>query len=355
MIKSNRIEYLDAIRGIAAMMVVVYHFNGWKWANEKIFHFACFIFNGVDAVSFFFVLSGFVLSYKYLHSSTELDIKRFTFKRVLRLYPAFIITLLLNFLYYERKGLDMSYLTDIFVTFESDIWKALVMVRGVHKYYVPGWTLGVEMALSLLMPIFIVAAKKDIKLIWWFVPLSLIMGPQYINGFALHFCLGILLAHYYPAIKAFKFRESKYFRFRWLIVLLVFGLYNLRYIAKFVDLGNLYYKFEGFVGLDFYHYSAVASAAILMFVMNYKKAQDLLNHKFLKFIGKISYSIYLVHWLIIVFIMDNWSVFLSFFGNPYITFSVMLLITLTSTILLANLMYNFIEKPFILWSKKRFK
>jgi peptidoglycan/LPS O-acetylase OafA/YrhL len=32
--KSNRIDYLDSVRGIAAMMVVVYHYIGWRWADK---------------------------------------------------------------------------------------------------------------------------------------------------------------------------------------------------------------------------------------------------------------------------------------------------------------------------------
>ena len=56
-----RLEYLDSVRGIAALMVVFYHFIGWKWAEEPAFHLSSMIFNGSDAVSFFFVLSGLVL------------------------------------------------------------------------------------------------------------------------------------------------------------------------------------------------------------------------------------------------------------------------------------------------------
>ena len=70
---NSRIEYLDSIRGIAAMMVVVYHFIGWRWAERTMFHVSSMFFNGADAVSFFFVLSGFVLSFKYLQSDKKIQ------------------------------------------------------------------------------------------------------------------------------------------------------------------------------------------------------------------------------------------------------------------------------------------
>ena len=48
------------------------------------------MFNGSDAVSFFFVLSGFVLSYKYLALGQPLDMKQFYTNRIFRLWPAFL-------------------------------------------------------------------------------------------------------------------------------------------------------------------------------------------------------------------------------------------------------------------------
>jgi peptidoglycan/LPS O-acetylase OafA/YrhL len=63
--KPQRIEYLDSARGIASMMVVLGHFINWRLSNNfwvKVIPLT--IVGGTDAVSFFFVLSGFVLSYK---------------------------------------------------------------------------------------------------------------------------------------------------------------------------------------------------------------------------------------------------------------------------------------------------
>ncbi|MGB1217754.1 MAG: acyltransferase family protein [Saprospiraceae bacterium] len=93
---------MDSVRGIAALMVVFYHFIGWHWGERVEYHLASIVFNGSDAVSFFFVLSGFVLSFKYFQRGGELNIKKYTFNRVLRLYPAFIVAVLMNFFYWYR-------------------------------------------------------------------------------------------------------------------------------------------------------------------------------------------------------------------------------------------------------------
>ncbi len=351
--KSKRITYLDSVRGIAAMMVVFYHFIGWHWGETHAYHLASMIFNGADAVSFFFVLSGFVLSYKYLHSDAEIDIKKYTFNRVLRLYPAFIVTILLNYLYWSRHNLGINILEEVFLNLHRPLWTELMMVRGHHMYYVPGWTLGVEMGLSLIMPFFILAAIKDIKLIWWFVPLTIYIGAQYISPFALHFCFGVILAYYYPQIQEYNFKESKYYPYRWLIAFGVFLLFSIRHIERMAgDFGKVYQKLAEFLKLDLFHYTGFASFMILLFVMNNEKVQHFLNGKVLHFIGKISYSIYLMHWLIVVIIMERWDRIVAFFGSTKLAFGTMLCVTIIATIVSATFLYYFVEKPFIKYSKR---
>ena len=350
--QTNRIEYLDAIRGIAAMMVVFYHFIGWHWPDERAFHVAALFFNGADAVSFFFVLSGFVLSYKYIHSSAEINIKKYVFKRILRLYPAYVVTVIINYLYWKRHDLGLNIVKEIFWDFHLPLWSELLMVKGQHMYYIPGWTLGVEMALSLLIPILTIAAIKNIKLIIWLIPISMFIGPGYISIFTMHFCLGILLAYYFPQIKSYDFKASKYYPYRWLIGLAVFALFSLRHFQRMHDFGAIYNKLAGFFRIDIFHFTGFASFMILLYVMNNVKIQRWLNGKILHFIGKISYSIYLMHWFVVVLIMEKWKHHLKFFGSTEITFAVMLLVAVAATLLLATLLYYLVEKPFIKLARK---
>ncbi|MCF8239066.1 MAG: acyltransferase family protein [Saprospiraceae bacterium] len=108
---SQRIEYLDAIRGLAALSVVVYHVitSHWDWMKEA--KVAMMVFNGADAVAMFFVLSGLVLSYKVFQRDLVIDAayyRSFAVSRVFRLYPAFLIMLVIYY-FYEHRG--ENYLT----------------------------------------------------------------------------------------------------------------------------------------------------------------------------------------------------------------------------------------------------
>lgn len=88
-------QILDALRGIAAIIVVCYHiFEGFSFAqitNQtgdgliKIFN------HGYLAVDFFFLLSGFVINYAYNDRWDTLTIKKFFSRRLIRLHPMLII------------------------------------------------------------------------------------------------------------------------------------------------------------------------------------------------------------------------------------------------------------------------
>ncbi len=83
----NYVNQLTFLRFIAATVVVVFHF-----APTDFFNIAPI---AVTAVSFFFFLSGVVLTLNYFYSDT-LKFKPFMIKRVARLYPVYLLALILT-------------------------------------------------------------------------------------------------------------------------------------------------------------------------------------------------------------------------------------------------------------------
>lgn len=73
---------LDAMRGLAALLVVLYHLR-WDWHGYGLVP----VRHGFYAVDFFFVLSGFVMAATYGTIRTPVDLVRFTIKRAGRLLP----------------------------------------------------------------------------------------------------------------------------------------------------------------------------------------------------------------------------------------------------------------------------
>lgn len=353
--KPQRIEYLDSARGIASMMVVLGHFINWRLSNNfwvKVIPLT--IVGGTDAVSFFFVLSGFVLSYKYLILKQELNVKIFLIKRFFRLYPGFVIAVLSVFLYYHKHGILMSVFKELFYFNKENLWWELSLLRDSHYFYVPGWTLSVEMGFSFIMPVFILSSQKNIKAIIWLVPLVLVMGNGFISGFAIHFCLGTIAAYYYQDIKNFNFSKSKFFPYRFLIYFVIIILIELGHIDSIIHFSeNEYYKiFVHITSLDFFHFNGFMTFVILIWIINSERAKKILSLKPLVFIGKISYGLYLMHWIIVIIIMSNWESIIGFFKHGYLAYPIMMFVEVISSIILATLVYFYIETPFINFANK---
>jgi peptidoglycan/LPS O-acetylase OafA/YrhL len=349
--KSQRLDYLDALRGLAAISVFFYHFFGWKWEKTSYFHASAFVFNGSDAVSFFFVLSGFVLSFAFIQRNEPIPLKKFIVKRLLRLYPAYLCVVFLNYLYWNRHALDLKLLNDIFYLNGQQLWQELILVRGNHKFYIPGWTLEVEMALSLLVPFLVILGRNNVKYLWFLLPISIFMGGS-ISIFIFHFILGVLLAYYYPKITEYNIKTHKWYKNRWLIYIAIFLLFSIRQIDKISPIGPSFMNLLKFLGIDFFHFTGFAAACIILIAIQNKSLQKIMQIKPFLFLGKISYSIYLMHWLIVVYVMEHWEKWLQLFPTPQITFFAMLLISFLATIISATMLYYTVERPFINLGKK---
>lgn len=97
-----RYELLDGLRGIAAFVVIWYHF-GEGFATSPVDQM---INHGYLAVDFFFVLSGFVLGYAYDNrwKSGNMTAGRFMLRRVIRLHPMVILSVILGAVAYLIQG-----------------------------------------------------------------------------------------------------------------------------------------------------------------------------------------------------------------------------------------------------------
>lgn len=97
-----RYDILDGLRGVAAMLVIWYHFfEGFATSptDQMMNH-------GYLAVDFFFVLSGFVLGYAYdkRWQSGNMTAGRFMLRRVIRLHPMVVLSVVLGAVAYLLQG-----------------------------------------------------------------------------------------------------------------------------------------------------------------------------------------------------------------------------------------------------------
>jgi peptidoglycan/LPS O-acetylase OafA/YrhL len=156
---------LDGLRGIAAILVVMFHiletFSGGDHAKQLINH-------GYLAVDFFFVLSGFVIGYAYDDRWGTMTIKDFFKRRLIRLHPMIIIGMLTGAVLFYFQ--DSAFFPKINAVPVSTMLVVMLIgftlipvpqsmdIRGwseMHPLNGPAWSLFFEYIANILYALFV--------------------------------------------------------------------------------------------------------------------------------------------------------------------------------------------------------
>lgn len=148
--KPAPLNALTGLRCFAALNIVFFHFSNPQW-----FGFLAPVVNaGFISVSYFILLSGFVLAYNYSERARkgELDRKRFYEARFTRIYPIYLLSLLLSL--GQLKAERPTHSPGMF-------WAGLVLTPLLLQGFVPAvatflntpaWTMSAEAAYYLIFP-----------------------------------------------------------------------------------------------------------------------------------------------------------------------------------------------------------
>ncbi|HWZ19938.1 MAG TPA: acyltransferase [Ktedonobacteraceae bacterium] len=155
--KKNSIVVLDGVRGVAVLMVIIFHINrvtGDNLWDPKTNPLASSVSTaGGTGVTLFFVLSGFLLFMpfaKTLLFKTDWPLLRvFYMRRVLRIIPAYYVSLFLIILFQYPQYLHRDNFKNLllFLTFFMDSTRATF--RQINGPY---WTLATEWQFYMLLP-----------------------------------------------------------------------------------------------------------------------------------------------------------------------------------------------------------
>ena len=294
--ENQRLDYIDSVRGIAALAVVAYHWIGhvtvsayplWGETTSRLLQS---LFNGPGAVAIFFVISGLVLSLRYIQQPDKpIAYREFIVKRLFRLYPAYWVALAVMFLYMHR---DFT-----FHVFE-ELLKLLTeasLIRDYSPLYGAGWTLNVEMAASLLMPVFILVLRHDRQWFFILILLSVLLNRFYMP-YVFHFLLGMWIALYFDRIQAGHHRSHWAYRWRYALLLPAFFCFSGGILLGDMSQHKSWQLFLTVSAFDWQQLMAIPSALLLVWIIGSPRWQRWLSAESLVFLGKISYGVYLMHW-----------------------------------------------------------
>lgn len=190
----DRLPSLTGLRFWAALLVVLYHLTRTFGRVEP---FGSLAFYGRTGVSFFFVLSGFVLAWTYLDRPTSYWV--FLWRRFARLWPLVVVTGVLSLAAYGLIGTEVPWqhvvLTPTFLQAWDPGWS-----RGANP---AAWTLSAEAFFYVTFPVILLVAAHQRSRPWLWAAIALLV-PGLWAGFVIDGWLNWTL-DYFPLVRVVQF------------------------------------------------------------------------------------------------------------------------------------------------------
>ena len=163
-------ELLDGLRGVAAVVVVIFHFLEFVYTDYS----KNFAGHGFLAVDFFFCLSGFVIAYAYDDRIGKMGIKEFFKSRLIRLHPLVVFGAVLGLLTYlfdpfgkPPAGYGFGQVAVIFITSLLLIPYPFMKERfnNLFLFNAPAWSLFWEYIVNIVYAVILWKLPRRILLV----------------------------------------------------------------------------------------------------------------------------------------------------------------------------------------------
>lgn len=351
-VKTKRYHELDSLRGVAAMTVVIHHYllifpslfpyskiaesTPLKWLAFSPLHI---FWAGYEAVILFFILSGFVLSLPYI-GGRKMHYQPFLIKRIFRIYVPYLVSILLAialksfFWHGETGGLSLWVLETRFSVSAQSFLQHLILIGDLSS---PSdlnpviWSLRPEMQMSILFPIILwvgnffywpAAILAGLALSWSGYAFERLEIMRYI----LMFILGSLIARHRGSLVA------RFQKLPGILRMFLFCTGVMGYCSRWLFYG--WFSQHRF-GRDCL--VALGASLFIVIALSAGKVRDLLLTRALLFLGKISYSLYLYHAIVLLTFLGIWH------GKVPLAF--LLPAAFVTTLGISALFYYAVEKP----------
>ena len=360
---------LDLFRLFAALLVVLVHY-------EIIFgQFVVYGSLGTTALSWFFILSGFIITYSYPDFDSFSDLKRFYVHRFIRIYPVYFLAVLVSAIFVSagvtalgdqffeqvRRPFEISY--DLPQVKDSEFWaisalRHLTFTQSLSSvetlklvFNGPLWSLVLEVYFYLAFPLLLILLKPmkslsriaialifgyvlQFLLIQYFLPdvesfnVMNLNVPIYTNPAirGLEFVFGMLLYKAFALLPSIT-REEKHKSTP--LLMAIFGYLVINAVGE----NFIPYQYSMF-------FSAVPVVALLVFILARTHWYPVgIGNKLCLWAGGISYVLYCFHWPLMEMIRF-WNLVPQSIAFPYHLITLILFLLLVS-----HLIYRWIETP----------
>lgn len=353
---TKHLKGLDTLRALAATIVVVDHVEIIKQdhhISNLIDHPSLIYPDGHLSVILFFVISGFLITYLLLiekSNTGKISLKDFYMRRILRIWPLYYLILFLSYIIFNPDYSLIRTLLPLFIF--PNVAYAIQETWDVSPQI---WSIGVEEQFYIVWPLLFILISKSKRAFSYIISLILFFtllpfGLKFINlffiknnGFEIFIsrffygtkfnCMGIGVLLGFLYFKRNKIKFPAVLKNK--LVIYFFTLFP--FVLWFFKFHTDHLNDELY---------AVLFAFSIYQIVDHSKIN--IDNKMTRFLGKISYGIYLYHWIIIILLIK----YLPKVDNIYLYNLVLYSSVLLATIFISWFSFVTYERFFLNLKKK---
>lgn len=356
----NKITHIESLRGVLAIFIVLFHSPVDSLITGE------FLINAWIAVDIFFVISGYVITLNYLDIKSIDQVVSFQKRRFWRIYPLHFVTLLFFLIleilklityYFDSLGVTSLFVANDLSSFVSHLFLAQVITGDAISWNIVSWSISAEFWTYIIFAFAAFFSAKDIKKYLFISTLLIGISAITLSIYGFLPANGLARAVYSFFIGSYFFIlfEGKFKNVSSLITFsLIFGLFSIAIFSHGEDSSGINFFIPFF-------------AAPLLLALNGSNQNNILmkflNLPILIYLGKISFSIYLLHNIIwamlklfltkgldLPFIVNSQNETRVLIESSFLS-NLLILCSLSILIFFSHFSYKYIEKPFIDVSK----
>ncbi|MCW8830874.1 MAG: acyltransferase [Gammaproteobacteria bacterium] len=349
---TKRFEVLDSFRGLCAVAVAVAHMRILGlYPVESLAKFD-FVKNSWLFVEFFFVLSGFVLAHSYGFKQ-NFDFRKFFLARSFRLIPLHIFTLLL-FVFGDIVKLllgkyGVSFASPPFTDHNavSELLPNIFLLQAwsnytdAYSFNSPSWSISIEyyVCIVFMITLFFKAGFK--QLVWLMIAITMFL--------ALYTNFTILTSNSIRGLSCFFFGAFINYLYRCICDKIPINFY-LFSIVEILALCCVVYVVS--VGSSVFEQLLIVAGltfglVILLFSFEGGVVSIFFKLKLFPYLGSLSYSIYLMHWVVISTIIYVFRFPMPVTAGSMLKDNVLLVTVLGMVIICSHFTYKLVELKYI--------
>lgn len=346
----QQIPNLTSLRFILALLVVLFHTPEF-FANRNLPYFNDYslLLKGNESVWMFFSLSGFLIIRQLFNEkikTNSINLKRFFLNRIYRIFPLYYLVLIYGFIHYQIILPKLGFQFENSYNILEGILLSVTFFSNIFLTYSPGGIIEILWSIGIEEQFYIVIAP-----LFYFIPKTK-LNTTLILSTVIYLLL--FVSNIFPLMTEYKMYFF-FFTFSGLCSVYFEKTHFNKLFSNLIYLITLIYLlsnlFKNILNENQYYVFSMILFGLFLTVLS-KKPIFILENRSLKYLGTISYGIYMFHAIamqIVGLIYIKLQIENKIQGIFYIfsyTFSIIFL-----TLIMAHLSYKYYESYFLKFKK----